>query len=255
MLTKRQKFIVSSIVLSLGFIGIRFLGADYRFLGIGILAILSVLSFAWSLDGLGFNATLLVLVLPAFFTLGVGLFWFLLPATVFARIPIIILYGIGMYALSLTMNIFTVSSIRTIALARAAKGVGFVLTLFAGFLLYDAILSLRISWVFTSLIIFAVSFPLFLQGLWSSRLGRQFERGLVLYSAISAYSITGIAMLLYFWPVSVVEGAIFLTVSMYLVLGLGQSDQEGRLFKQTVQEYLVVGIVVFMAMIAITTWR
>lgn len=255
MLTKRQKFIASSILLSLGFVGIRFLGTDYRFLGIGLLTLLSVLSFVWSLDGLGFNATLLVLVLPAFFTLGVGLFWFLLPATMFARIPIIILYGIGLYALSLTMNIFTVSSIRTIALARAAKGVGFVLTLFAGFLLYDAIFSLRTSWFYTSLIIFAVSFPLFLQSLWSSKLLRRFEKGLILCSAISAYSITTIAMLLYFWPISVVEGAIFLTVVMYVLLGLGQSEQEGRLFKQTVREYLVVGIIVFLAMIVITSWR
>ncbi len=255
MLTKRQKFIASSVLLSLGFVGIRFLGDDYRFLGIGILAILSVLSFVWSLDGLGFNATLLVLILPAFFTLGVGLFWFLLPATVFARIPIIILYGIGLYALSLTMNIFTVSSIRTIALARAAKGVGFVLTLFAGFLLYDAILSLRSSWYLTSIIIFLVSFPLFLQGLWSSKLMRQFEKGLILYSVILAYGIMVIAMLLYFWPVSVVEGAIFLTVSMYVLLGLGQSDQEGRLFRQTVREYLVVGIIVFLALVVFTSWR
>ncbi len=255
MLNKRQKFIASSILLSLGFVGIRFLGDDYRFLGIGILAMLSVLSFLWSLDGLGFNATLLVLILPSFFTLGVGLFWFLLPATMFARIPIIILYGIGIYALSLTMNIFTVSSIRTIALARAAKGVGFVLTLFTGFLLYDAILSLRASWFITNIIIYLVSFPLILQGLWSGKLMRQFEKGLIIYSAVLAYGITAIAMVLYFWPVSVVEGAIFLTVSMYVLLGLGQSDQEGRLFRQTVQEYLVIGITVFLAMVLFTSWR
>ena len=255
MLTKRQKFISSSILLSLGFVGISFLGTDYRFWGIGLLALLSTLSFIWSLDGLGLNATLLVLILPAFFTLGVGLFWFLLPATVFARIPIIILYGIGLYALYLTMNIFTVSSIRTIALARAAKGVGFVLTLFAGFLLYDAVLSLRTSWFYTSLIVFAVSFPLFLQSLWSSKLLRQFEKELLAYSAISAYGITAISMLLFFWPISVIEGAIFLTVSMYVLLGLGQSEQEGRLFKQTAREYLVVGILVFLVMLVITSWR
>mgnify|MGYP007068819467 CR=1 FL=1 len=62
-------------------------------------------------------------------------------------------------------------------------------------------------------------------------------------------------MLLYFWPISVVEGAIFLTVVMYVLLGLGQSEHEGRLFKQTVREYLVVGIIVFLAMIVITSWR
>src|SRR4030067_3874746 len=130
-MTKRSKFVITSILLSFGFVGIQLLENQHRFIGIGALTLITIILFVWSLkEGLGRNSTLLVLFLPALFTLGVGLFWFLLPATIFARLPVFLMYGIGIYSMCLTANIFTVSAIRTIALARAAKGVGFVLTLF-----------------------------------------------------------------------------------------------------------------------------
>jgi hypothetical protein len=62
-------------------------------------------------------------------------------------------------------------------------------------------------------------------------------------------------MMLYFWPVSVVVGSLFLTVAVYVLLGLGQAKIEGRLFKQTVYEYLTVGIVVFLLMLLSTSWK
>ena len=120
-MSKRRRFIITSILLSLGFVAIQFLPDNFRFISIGLLAVLIFLLFYWSLrDGLGFNMTLMTLVLPVLFTLGVGLFWFLLPTNIFTRIPAVIFYGIGMYAFCLTANIYTVSAIRTIALLRAA---------------------------------------------------------------------------------------------------------------------------------------
>ena len=165
---KRKKFIIISILLSLGFIGLQFVGDQYRFLSIAGLGVATLLLFIWALkDGLGFNATLLTLILPVVFTVGVGLFWFLLPVNVFARIPIVALYGIGIYALCLTLNIYTVAAIRTIALLRAARGVGFILTLLTFFLVYDTILSLRVSVYLNSLSIALISRPLYLQAFWS----------------------------------------------------------------------------------------
>src|SRR3989344_6959494 len=121
-MSKRKRFIITSVILSLGFIGVRILPDSYRFLSIGALGIITAVLFVWSLrEGLGLNLTLLSLILPTFFTLGVGLFWFLLPSSVFARIPIIILYGLGIYTLCLTTNIYTVAAVRTIALLRAAR--------------------------------------------------------------------------------------------------------------------------------------
>ena len=190
-----------------------------------------------------------VLFLPFLYTLGVGLFWFLLPSSLIARVPVIIVYAVGIYALCLTANIFTVGAIRTIALVRAAKGVGFVLTLFTAFLLYDGILSLRLGALLTSMMIYIVSLPLYYQGLWSVKLEKEVDRQVLVMTLLLSLCGAEVAILLSFWPVTVVVGSLFLTVWMYVLLGLSQSRLELRLFFQTVREYVVVGVLVFLAMI------
>lgn len=255
-MNKRIRFIITSIILSGGFFALSFLENQDRFVGIAALSVFSVVLFVWALfEGLGKNATLFVLILPVLYTLGVGLFWFLLPATILATLPVIILYGVGIYALCLTTNIFTVSTIRTIALSRAAKGVGFVLTLFTAFLLYDALLSLRVSPIYVVPASFVISFPLLLQGLWSSQLEKRVDKGIVLYAFIFSFEIACFSLITFFWPLSLIESSLLLTVATYVFLGLGQAKIEGRLFKTTVREYAVVGIMVMVFMILSTSWR
>jgi len=254
-MSKRKRFIITSLLLSLGFIGIQVLESPYRFWAIGILGLATTGLFIWSLfEGLGANATILTLVLPTMFTLGVGIFWFLLPTSVFARLPIVIFFGLGIYVLCLTTNIFTVAAIRTIALLRAARGVGFVLSLVTSFLAYDAILSLKTSLPATCAGVGLISFPLFIQGLWSVSLEQKLEKEIVIASFIFSLVMGEIALSLYFWPVTVVVGSLFLTVAVYMLLGLSQAKIEGRLFLQTVREYLVVGILVFIGMFFATRW-
>jgi hypothetical protein len=254
-MSKRRRFVITSAVLSLGFVAIQFLTDQNRFWAIGILGIATVILFFWSLfEGLGRNMTLLTLILPTIFTLGVGTFWFLLPANVFARIPIVIFYGLGIYVLCLTMNIFTVSAIRTIALLRAARGVGFVLSLVTSFLVFDAIISLRYPIYYLLPLVLVVSFPLFLQGFWSVVLEKEFSKDIFIISAISTLIMVEIAAVLFFWPVTVVVGSLFLTVTFYILLGLGQSRIEGRLFSATIREHLIVGALVFIAMFFATHW-
>lgn len=254
-MTKRRRFILTSALLTLGFIGVQLLSEQHRFLSIGLLGFFTVVLFYWSLrEGMAFNMTLLSLVLPFLFTIGVGLFWFLLPTSVFTRIPILIVYGLGIYALCLTANIFTVSAIRTIALLRAARGVGFVLTLFTSFLLYDTVLSLRVSLLATILLVLLVSFPLFLQGFWVIPLDRSFSKEVFKKSLIASIVIAEVSAIMYFWPVTVVVGSLFFTISVYMLLGLGQAKLEGRLFTQTVREYLILGLFVFLGMFFATRW-
>lgn len=253
---KRGKFVITSLCLPLGFLLLQVFDDQYRLWLIFLFTALTLGLFSWSLwEGLGKDSTLMVLILPTYFTLGVGLFWFLLPSYLYAKIPVVILFGVGIYALCLTANIFTVAAIRTIALSRAAKGVGFVLNLLTSFLLYDAVFSLKSEIWINSIAIFLVSFPLFLQGLWVSVLEKRFNLDLVRASAIYSLILVEIGSFLYFWPVTVVVGSLFLTVAVYMLLGLGQANLEGRLFKQTVGEYLLVGLFVFLAMLFATPWR
>jgi hypothetical protein len=254
-MSKRKRFLITSVLLSLGFIGIQFLDNSYRFWAIGGLSLFSIILFIWSLrEGLGRNMTFLALVLPAFFTAGVGIFWFLLPASIFTRLPIVLFYGFGIYVLCLTANIYTVAAIRTIGLLRAAHGVGFVLTLVTSFLVYDAILSLRASILITAPAIALFSFPIFFQGFWSIVLEKEYREELFFLSLVSSLVIGEVSLALYFWPVTVIVGSLFLTVTFYMLLGLGQAKLEERLFSQTVRDYLIVGVLVFIGMFFATHW-
>lgn len=254
-MNKRIKFVLTSLILSSGFVAINLFDFQSRFISIGILALLTVVLFFWSLrEGLHFDATLLTLVLPLSFTLGVGFFWFLLPSTIYARIPIVIFYGAGIYSLIRTANIFMVSTIRTIALVRAARGFGFILTLISSFLLFDALLSIRANLLVVAFGVWTITFPLIMQGLWFSVLERYLTKDLILYSIILSTSVTQIAAVLYFWPVSVVVGSLALTVAVYTLLGLGQAKLEGRLFAKTIKEYLFVATVVFVVILLATHW-
>ena len=256
-MSKEKKFIFTSVILSLGFLGINYISDQYRLLGIFGLSFLTLILFVFSLwEGLGINATLLSLILSPLFTLGVGIFWFLIPANLFAQLPVIILFGFGIYILCRTENIFTVSMIKTIPLFRGARWVGFILTFLTAFLLYNAIISIKANIFITVLGVFLVSLFLFLQGLWVSSIEKKdlVLNKMFLYSAVFAVGITEVASLLYFWPVTVVVGSVFLTVGVYILLGLGQAQLEGRLFKQTVQEHLIVGLVVFIVMFLATHW-
>jgi hypothetical protein len=73
-------------------------------------------------------------------------------------------------------------------------------------------------------------------------------------SVVASLIVGEVAVSLFFWPVTVVVGSLFLTVAAYMLLGLGQSKLEARLFTQTVREYLFVGAFVFVGMFIATRW-
>lgn len=254
-MSKRQKFVTNSVALSLGFIALLNTPDQYKVIGVGLLSLFTVILFTWSLwGGLQVDSTILTLVLPVFFTVGVGLFWFLLPTNFITGAIVILVYAVGMYALSLTANIYTVSAIRTIALLRSARGVGFVLTMVAAFLLFDAVLSLRTAMWFVAISTFSVSFLLFLQSFWSISLDRKLKKEILLVSFVSALATSQVSVLLYFWPVTVVVGSLFLTTTLYVLTGLGQASIEGRLFTATTREYLTLAGAVFLGMFLTTSW-
>lgn len=255
MLTKRQRFVITSAILTLGLSSMFFIDEKYRIMAILINAFLTTILFIWSLrESLRIDMTLMALILPFFFTIGVGLFWFLLPSSIIVSGAILLIYAVCIYTLCLTANIYTVSAIRTIALLRAARVVGFVLTLLSIFFMFDAILSLRQNILITSLMVFVISIPLFTQVFWSIPLTRRMNRELFSISIVSSVILGEIAMVLYFWPLTITVGSLFFTVSSYMLIGLGQAKLEGRLFKRTIREYLILGVMVFVGMFLATRW-
>lgn len=254
-LTKRRKFILSSLVLSIGLFIVQLGGVSDRYLAIAILSFLTVPLTLWSLqEALTLPIILTSWILPLFFTGGVGLFYFLLPGTIFTTLPVIILYFLGLYALFLSENIFSVAAIRTIQLFRSAWAVSFLLTLLTSFLLFDTVFSFRLPFYDNFLFVFLVSFFLSLHGTWSVNLEERVTGKVVLYSFALALAVGQTGLVLSFWPTSITLISLFLTSLIYVSLGLTQAKLSDRLFAKTAREYLMVGVAVFLVLLFYTTW-
>lgn len=255
-LTKRRKFVLSSLILSAGFFLLEIVGTyEWKYQAIILLSILAGILTFWSLRGAAFKlAVWLTPILPILFTAGVALFYFLLPVNIFTIIPIIVLYFFGVYALLLIENIFSVAAIRTISLFRSASAVGFLLTLLTGFFLYNTIISLKLNFFLNFLSIFFLSLPLILVSLWTVNLEDRINFKLILGSLVISLFLAEAELGLSFWPVSLTVGSLFLTCCLYVLLGLAQADLSQRLFKRTFIEFISVGGVVFLTVLLYTTW-
>jgi hypothetical protein len=254
-LTKRRKFIFSALLLTIGLTVIQLLQISNRYLAIFLLSLLTVPLTLWSLkEALRGPIWLVSWILPMLFTAGVGLFYFLLPGSLLIAIPVILIYLVGMYVLFLSENIFAVAAIRTIQLFRAASAVGFLLTLVTAFFLYDTIFSFRLPFFQNTLLILIVSFFLFLHGTWSVNLEEKISGQLLFYSLLLALGMGEITLILSFWPTAITLASLFLTSLVYVFLGIVQAKLSDRLFRKTVEEYLTVGLLVLIVLLAYTTW-
>ena len=254
-LDKRKKFIITAIILTLGLLVIHLGEITWCYQAIAILAVLTYFLSAWSLkEGLNGIEWLTVLALPVLFTISVGLFYFLTPTFWWARVPIIILYGGGIYGLLLTENIFSVAAIRTIQLVRSAHAVSFLLTLATSFFVYNVIFSFRQPVWVNLIAVLLFSFPLILQGLWCINLEPKIEKSLWFKTIALSLVMGEMALVFSFWPVSVAVGSLSLTTSLYITLGLTQQYLNERLFKKTINEYIAVGIAVLIVILLTTRW-
>lgn len=265
-MTKRQKFVVSSLFLSGLFFVIQYVDFDFRYMSVGGLVFLSLLVSFWALkDGLNKNATLLTLVLPALFTGSAELFFLGLSDSPFflslfeflkhaVRIILVAIYVVGIYALFLTSNIYNVATARTIQLLRAAHAVGFVLSLLTCFFIFNTILSLKLDFWVNGFFMGVFSFPILLQGFWSIGLEEKIGSEVLLLSSGIALAIAEMSAVLSFWPISVPVGSLGLTSVAYVGLGLGQAKLQQRLFEKTVREYLLLGLFVFIIIFFAARW-
>lgn len=252
---KRQKLVLTACLLSGGLIVVQSTPLEWKYVFIAILTALTWILSGWSLkEGLAGVEWLTVLIPPALFTASIGLFYILLPESIWARLAIVALFGVGQYALLLSANIFSVAAIRTIALLRAAIAVEFAMTLLTGFFLYDTILSFRLAFWEVGVWVVLVSWLLLFPGLWSIKLEKRLTNTVLKYSIILAIMIGLLAMAISFWPVGVAVSSLFLCTMLYVFLGISQHHFQDRLFSRTVGEYIVVGMVVLVTMLLTSGW-
>ncbi len=256
LLSKRQQFVIITLVLTAGLVVTQIAHPDMRYPLVLLLSIASYLLTAFGLrEDLRGVEWFTLLTLPALFTAAVLLFYFLLPVRWLTRLPVAILYGVGMYALILTENIYNVAAQRSIALLRAAHSVGFLLTLVTYFLLVSTILSFRLAVGWTGIAVGLVTGALSLQALWSVELEAKLSARVWQISLGIALMMGELAWIFGFWPVQQALIVLFLTTCLYCTVGMAQQYLEDKLYKKTVIEFSSVATIVFVILLIATKWR
>lgn len=254
LLTKRQKIIATSVVLSLGLLYTQLVPFYLTTRFIVALSILCYFLSLWALwEGISKLKAVTLLVLPTLFTLAVASYYFLLPVRWLTRLPVATLFGLSFYSLLLSQNVFNVASIRTIPLYRAASTVNFLFTLITAFLLYNVLFSFEMLFLFNGLAVFALSFLLILQVIWSIQM-EKVDNVVLINSLLSALVIGELALALSFWPISTSMFSLTVATALYICLGVVTHSLRGRLTREVAMEYLGVGVVVFLVALLTTSW-
>jgi hypothetical protein len=252
-ISKRQKFIVSVLILSLMlFFSEQLLGRGGIYVAF-ILAVITGLFVLWAeRDELKDNFSPQIFILPLFYTLACALFFFLVPARFLTRVGMTSIYALGLYSLLLSENIFIVSSTRTIALLSSARTVSFIVTLLSYFFMANVVFALHLNILLTLLLVFVFTFLLVMHSIWSHTLERNIRFHLEWVFLISI-CITEIAFALWFWPAAPTMIGLFLTGLFYMLVGISQVWLDRRLFKSVMWEYIWVAVIVFLVFVTFSS--
>ena len=183
------------------------------------------------------------------------MFYFLLPVRWLTRLPVAVLYGIGMYALLLTENIYHVAADRTIALLRAAHSVGFLVTILTYFLLTQTVLAFRFDPFTNTILIGLVSFGLVFSSLWVMELTDNINRRVRDLTIAITVFLLNLVWIFSLLPTKPTIQALFFTTAFYSAVGMGQQFLVEKLYKKNVVEFGIVAAIVLVVTLATTSWR
>jgi hypothetical protein len=254
LISKRQRFIFSVIILSLGlFIAEVLLGKSGIYTVIGLAFATVILLFLSLRQDLKDNFNLQTFILPFMYTLGIGLFYLLVPARFITRVGMTSLYALGLYSLFLSQNIFTVSAIRTIQLLSSARTVSLILSLLSYFFISNVVFSFHINVFITLALIFVYTFLMVMQAIWVYTLENNPLANIFWVLGLSI-CIVEIALFLWFGPSSPTVSALFLTAIFYVFTGVTQAWFEKRLFRSVLLEYFWLTIISIVFLSLFTNW-
>jgi hypothetical protein len=251
---KRQKFILSVTLLSILLFITEFqFGKSGLFIGI-MLSVLTDMCLFWAIrEDLNETNGFVVFILPFFYSLAFGSFYFLIPGRIIFRLLLTLLYAFGLYSLFLSQNIFVVSSIRTIQLLSGARIVSFVITLLSYFFFSNIVYSLHIFVLYEVLLVAIYTYLLSFHSIWTYSLQKTaYSTPLWVLGMTTCLAEIGTAV--WFWPTSPTIISIFLTGIFYVIAGLSHVWLEKRLFRNVLWEYTWVCVIVFFMLIIFTQW-
>lgn len=240
---RREKFVIASILLSLGLLGVQVTAVEFRYVAVGIFTFVSYIVATWALSAdLQHHERITIVPFPALYAMSVSLFYFLLPPNLLTRVLLLILFGVGMYALFLTANIYSVAKGRTIQLVHAAQAIALIITLLTSLFFSNTIFSLKFPFYLNGLLIGLSHFPLIFISLWSVNLEQEINKATINLSTVLALVLIELAVVLSFFPLSVWYNSLFIMSFLYIGVGILQSAMKGRLFNRTLTEYSIVAL-------------
>lgn len=254
-ITKRQKLVLMAFFLTVILVTTQTVPESLRLETITFLAVSTVFLAVFALWGeLSGIKYFLLFLLPVYFVVGASLFYFLLPVRWLTRLPFALLFGISVYLLMLTSNIYNVAAIRTIALHRAARAVGMLFTLVAAFFLINVLLSFHFYFYLNALGVVVISGPLYLVQLWSNELEDFISQKVAVFVGVFTLVTAQMSAIFSFWPLAPINGALILVTVIYVLLGIGSFAIIEGLKRKIVYEYISVAVFVALIVFVTTRW-
>lgn len=238
---RREKFVLTALILSLLLFVTQMVDLSFRYWSILAFAVLTYFLSGWALmEDLQKHEFFTILPLPALYALSVSLFNLFIPENWLSRVLLFIFFAMGMYAILLSSNIFSVAKARTIQLLYAAQAISLFFTLLISFLFISIIFVLKLPFWLIVPLVGLTHFPLVFSSIWSVNLKSKIERGELLISFLPTLVVMQFALVLSFLPLDDWLVALLIMALLYLYLSFTHSYLKGRLFDKVVKEYLFV---------------
>lgn len=193
-------------------------------------------------------------ILPIYLAVSLLLFYYLLPVRWLTRIPFLLVLGVGMYASMLAENIFNVGVEKSLPLYRAAYSVSNFLSLLTFFLLFTVLYSFRMHFLLNGFAAFVISWPLLFHNVWVSSPKSVLEERVYKYATINAVLLTEAVIVLNFVPIRTNINALYTVGFIYLLSGLTQEIMNDTVFRQRVNEYIIVFFVLTALVLLTVIW-
>lgn len=240
---RREKFVIAAILLSLGLLGVQVTSLEYRYWSVLAFSCITYFVSAWALrDDLQRHEWFTIVPFPAVYAVSVSLFYFLLPPSILSRILLLVFFGVGMYALYLSANIFSVAKGRTIQLVHAAQAISLIIVLITSLFLSNTIYSLKFPFYLNGVLIGLFHLPLIFTSLWSVNLEQQIQKETIHLAVLLAFVLAQLGAILSFFPLTVWYSSLFVMSILYIGVGILQAALRGRLFARMLTEYSLVAL-------------
>lgn len=273
-MSKRVRFFGVAFFLGLCLWATGFVGADKRLAMVSAVAAISYVLTAWVLfEDLKGWEWITLLILPVLFTFGAGLFMNLIPTAVpsmfglnfqietsiflgnVVRLLFSASYVLGMYAILLTENIFSVASIRTIQLFRAARSVNFIMVLVTALFFFTVVFSLKLNFLWIMAICGGVSLLLSFASFWSIDLKTEYMTEVYRLSAVIAWLMLLYGAVMAFWPIKPFMAGMVLTSCFYALLGILEQRLGNRPLAINYLEFVFFNLIIVGVAYLTTSWR